>query len=159
MTATETPLAATKPTPKPAKPAATSRAAGISRTTVNFVLDGLLLVLLLLLAWTHVVIRFVFPRAADVSGWTLWGRTYDDWTAAQFNLFCAFAFAVLLHVMLHWSWICGVVGSRLSRWRGRTVRIDDGSQTIYGVAFLIGLLNLVGLAIAAAALMIRAPKL
>lgn len=163
MSATPTALAAKqdpKPPKKPAraKPAAGAKATGISRTAVNFLLDAALLLLFLLLAWTNVVLRFVFPRASDVNGWTLWGRSYDDWAAIQFNLFSVFAFAVLLHVMLHWSWICGVIGSRLSRWRGRTVRIDDASQTIYGVAFLIGLLNLVGLAIAAAALVIRAPR-
>lgn len=164
MSVSQTALAAqqeSKP-PKTAartKPAAGASASGISRTAINFLLDSVLLVLFLLLAWTNVVLRFVFPRANDVSGWTLWGRSYDDWTAIQFNLFCAFGFAVLLHVMLHWSWICGVIGSRLSRWRGRTARIDDASQTIYGVAFLIGVLNVVGLAIAAAALMIRAPRL
>lgn len=160
MRATEPPVAASKPVRQVAgraKPADSNRT-GISRTGVNFLLDALLLVLFLLLAWMHLVLRFVFPRAADVDGWTLWGRRYEDWLATEFNLFSAFAFAVLLHVMLHWSWVCGVVGTRLSRWRGRALRIDDASQTIYGVAFLVGLLNVLGLAIAAAALLIRAPK-
>jgi hypothetical protein len=59
--------------------------------------------------------------------------------------------------MLHWSWVCGVLASRASRWLGRTVRLDDGARTLYGVGLLILLLHVVGVCVAAAALSIQAP--
>lgn len=128
-----------------------------SRTAVNFLLDLALLVVFLTLAWVSAVLRFVFPAGTSAAGWTLWGRGFDDWSAAQFALLCVLALGVLLHLMLHWSWVCGVVASRLSRWRGKSIRPDDGVQTLYGVGLLIVLVNIVGLLLAAAALTIQAP--
>jgi hypothetical protein len=128
----------------------------MSRTIVNFWLDCLLLLLFLLLVWVSVVLRFVFPAATNASGWTLWGWTYLQWSGLQFVVLCLMVLAVLLHVMLHWSWVCGVVLTRLLPRRGKKSR-DDGSWTLYGVGLLIVILNLMGLAIAAAALMIQSP--
>ena len=129
----------------------------MSRTAVNFVVDATLLAVFLILAWVSVILTFVFPRGTVAHGWSLWGAGYDDWCATQFFVLCVFSLTVLLHVMLHWSWVCGVVASRLSRWKGRAIRPDDGSQTLYGVGLLIVLVNVLGLAIAAATLAIQAP--
>lgn len=128
-----------------------------SRTAVNFLLDTILLVVFLALVWVSVVVRFIFPAGTSAAGWMLWGHGYDEWSAFQFALLCTFALGILLHLMLHWSWVCGVVSNRLSRWRARTLRLDDGTQTLYGVGLLIVVLNLIGLAVAAAALTIRMP--
>lgn len=149
--------------PKPAKteeqsPAPTRSPRGWSRTIVNFWLDLALLIAFLSLAWVSVVLRFVFPAGTAAAGWTLWGRGFDDWSAFQFVLLCVFALGVLLHLMLHWSWVCGVVSSRLSRWRGKPIRFDEGAQTLYGVGLLIVVVNVVGLLIAAAALTIQMPR-
>ena len=153
------PFMLTTPLPNEPKPRPTESTGtrGISRTSLNFILDTALLIGFLVLLFTNVVVRFVFPAGTQAAGWTLWGHNYDDWYAFQFGALCVFAFGMLVHVMLHWSWVCGVVGSRLTRWRGRPVRIDEGSQTIYGVGLLIALLNILGLAIATAALCIHAP--
>ena len=146
------------PTKVPSPSPAQGRSRAWSRTAVNFWLDSALLVVFLLLAWVSVVLRFVFPAGTAAAGWTLWGRGFDDWSAFQFALLSVLAFGILLHVMLHWSWVCGVVANRLSRWKGKSMRLDDGVQTLYGVGLLIVILNVVGLLIAAAALMIRMPQ-
>lgn len=125
----------------------------MSRTLINFVLDTLLLVAFLVLVWCSVVVRFIFPPGPSSAGWTLWGGGYDHWAGLQFGLVALLALGLLLHVMLHWSWVCGVIASRLKKGS----KIDDGAQTIYGVGFMIVLLNVVGLGIAAAALGIQAP--
>ena len=130
----------------------------MSRTAVNFLLDSFLLVVFLLLLWVAVVVQFVFPAAAQAAGWTLWGWTYGQWQSFQFAVHGAMALAVLLHVMLHWSWVCGVVASRVSQIRGRKrTKVDEGAQTLYGVGTLIVILNIMGLAIAAAVLTIQGP--
>ena len=129
----------------------------MSRTTLNFFVDLALLVMFLTLLWSAVVLRFVFPPGVTSAGWTLWGYNFDDWVQFQFVLLSVFALTVLLHVMLHWSWVCGVVANRLSRWRGKSFRLDDGTQTLYGVGLLIVAINAIGLLIAWAALSIRAP--
>jgi hypothetical protein len=127
----------------------------MSRTLLNFLLDSLLLIAFSVLVWSAVIVRFVFPPAQGSKGWLLWGLSYDQWISVQFAMVAILALGVLLHVMLHWSWVCGFLAARLGR--GRKAKLDDGTQTLYGVGLLIVILNVLGLAIAAAALSILPP--
>lgn len=127
----------------------------MSRTIINFLLDTALLAVFSGLVYAAVIVRFVFPPGPDAKGWQLWGLDYDGWASVQFALVAALALAVLLHVMLHWSWVCGVIATRLTR--DKRAKLDEGSQTLYGVGLLIVIVNLLGLAIAVAALSIRSP--
>jgi hypothetical protein len=43
-----------------------------SKTTVNFVVDAGLLLLVVTLLFTAAVLRFVFPIPSTSAGWTLW---------------------------------------------------------------------------------------
>ncbi len=90
------------------------------------------------------------------SGWVLWGWTYDQWHSFQFSLVSLLAIGFLIHVMLHWTWVCGVVVSRVSR--QSKGKVEDGIRTLYGVGLLIVLFNVLGLGVAAAALTIQAPS-
>lgn len=127
----------------------------MSRTLINFLLDASLLAIFCLLAFVAVVVRFVFPPGPDAKGWFLWGLTYDQWASVEFGIVALLALGILLHVMLHWSWVCGVIATRLAR--DKKTKLDDGTQTIYGVGFLILVFNLLGLAIAVAVLTILRP--
>ena len=127
----------------------------MSRTILNFLLDALLLAAFMTLAVTAVIVRFVFPPGTQADGWTLWGSSYDAWVGLWFNLLCALALMILVHVMLHWSWVCGVVAQRLSKRLGKSVRIDEANQTVYGVGLLVVLFTAAGIVIGAAALGIR----
>lgn len=127
----------------------------MSRTGLNFLLDACLLAVFTGNVAVAVVLRFVFPAPTQSDAWRLWGLTYDDWSAANFNLTAFFALLVLLHVMLHWSWVCGVVAQRLSKLKGRTFRVDEASQTVYGVGLLIVVLTAIGVFAAAASVSIR----
>lgn len=130
-----------------------------NKTIVNFWLDSLLLVIFLLLCWSSIVIRYVFPAATESVGWQLWGLDYLVWTDIQFATLCIFAAAILLHVMLHWTWICGVVENWIRKRRGAAgaAKADTGNRTLWGVGLLIVICNVLGLAIAAAALSIQGP--
>ncbi len=136
-------------------PAAGNR--GLSKPVVNFIVDACLLLLSAAMLFLAVVLRFVFPAPADAAGWTLWGRSYDDWANFQFVLVAIIALAILLHVMLHWSWVCGVVATKILPRQGPPARLDDGQQTIWGVGMLILLINVIGLLSAWAYLSIRGP--
>lgn len=127
----------------------------MSRSAINFWLDSLLLVAFSVLIWASVVVRFIFPPGLDSKGWLLWGLTFDQWATLQFALVAVLALGILLHVMLHWSWVCGFLAARLAR--DKKAKIDDGTQTLYGVGLMIVLINILGLAIAAAALSIHGP--
>ena len=131
----------------------------LNKTVINFWLDLLLLVIFLLLCWSAVVVRYVFPSAMTSEGWTLWGLDYLAWTDVQFVTLCVFAAAILLHVMLHWTWVCGVIENWARKRRGAAgkEKSDTGSRTLWGVGLLIVICNVLGLGIAAAALSIQGP--
>jgi hypothetical protein len=131
----------------------------VSRTTVNLIVDAVLLVLVVLLLFTAAVLRFVFPAPSAAAGWTLWGQGYDAWAAMQFVLTSIIGLSILLHVMLHWSWVCGAVLSKILRRRGRLVRLDEGQQTLWGVGLLIAVVNFLGLLVGLAYLTIQPPPL
>ena len=127
-----------------------------SRTIINFWLDCALLVNFLSLVWVATVIRFLFPPVSAARGWLLWGYGVDAWMSLQFALVATLTLGILLHLMLHWSWVCGVFFSQVWRRHNHSVP-NEGTRTIYGVGLMIILLNVLGLLIAAAALSIQAP--
>ena len=132
----------------------------INKTNLNFFVDVFLLIIFLFLCWNSVVIRYVFPLATKSGGWVLWGQDYLVWTDIQFTTLCVFAAAILLHVMLHWTWVCGVIEKWLRRrLHTASAKEDTGSRTLWGVGFLIVILNILGLGIALAALSVHGPTL
>ncbi|MFO0914315.1 MAG: hypothetical protein U0795_15250 [Pirellulales bacterium] len=133
----------------------------ISRTTVNYWLDFALLVVFLLLWFSTLVLRFVFPPGAYASGCTLWGWDYGHWLSFQFGVLVVFSLGVLLHLMLHWTWVCSVTVKLMSGdgKAGKKVALpDDGMRTLYGVIVLIVALHVVGLAALAARVTIDIPQ-
>ncbi len=130
---------------------------GWTRTGVNFLLDATLLITFVAMLGAAAVVRFCFPPASTAAGWKLWEWSLDQWNDFQFAALALFTLAILLHVMLHWSWVCGVVSNKLSKRRGHSVRIDESSKTLWGVGLLILIVNLLGLLLALATLMIQRP--
>jgi hypothetical protein len=128
----------------------------MSRTVVNFCLDVLLLAITVAVIWTTCALKFVFPPATRAGGWTLWGLDYDGWSDVQFGLLGAVALAILVHLMMHWNWVCSVIATRLLRRGGK---VDDGVQTLYGVGTLIALILATAGLLIAAQVMIRPPGL
>ncbi len=122
------------------------------KTLINFWLDVVLLALFLVQAWMLTVIVVVFPRGEDQ--WKIWGNTASEWLDGLFSTFCVFAVAIVLHVMFHWTWICGTVATKLL---GKKAGKDDGSQTLIGVGFLVVLLHMYGAAVLAARVSLMNP--
>ena len=112
-------------------------------TIINFWLDVLLLVLIMIQAWIFAVLHVVFPRGAGPD-WKIWGATPLDWSEALFTTFCVFSMAIVVHVMLHWTWICGVVSTKVLH---RKASKDDGSHTLIGVGLIVLLVHLLALGI------------
>jgi hypothetical protein len=127
----------------------------MSRTIVNFLLDATLLVAFCVLLFSAVIVRFIFPPGPEALGWQLWSLSFDQWASVQFGMVALLALGILLHIMLHWTWICGVLATRLAR--DKKAKLDDGTQTIYGVGLLIVIFNILGRAVAVAALTIHPP--
>ncbi len=145
---------ASEPHPPQGESHRARRPAKSRKTVINFWLDALMLVQFLAIGIVAVIVQFVFPPGVAARGWTLWGMSYGQWCSLQFALLCVFALLVLMHVMLHWTWVCGVAARQLLN---RAKLPDDGIRTIIGVGLLIVLLNVAGIAIAVANFAIKAP--
>jgi hypothetical protein len=87
----------------------------------------------------------------------LWGYSYDAWSRMQFVLLCVMAVGVLVHVMLHWTWVCSVLVCQLAHRKAKNAHVDDGTRTLYGVATLIVLLGAIGGTLALASVTILEP--
>lgn len=138
---------------KEVKPAASKGSAVSQRALINFWLDATLLALFVGLIWVSVVLRFVFPPGPLAAGWRLWGYTFDEWAGMQFGLLGVFTLGILVHVMLHWSWVCSISAAMMAS--TKRAKIDEGLQTIYGVGLLILILTVVGIGVAVASLLIE----
>ena len=137
---------ATKGSPHPGK---------VSRTLVNFWLDGTLALVFVKLCVAAVIVQFVFPPGIAARDWLLWGMSYGQWCSLQFGLIAILGLGVLVHVMLHWTWVCSVMTKRVLH---KTQMPDDGIRTIYGVGLLIGLLLTGAVTVGVAQWMIVSPR-
>jgi hypothetical protein len=132
----------------------------MSKSLINFWLDALLLVLFVALVGASSIVRIVFPPGPSAAGWILWGRGYAEWSNLEFGLLAALVLAVVVHVMLHWPWVCGVITSQIARRRdGPKTKMSDGARTLYGVSLLVVILHLIGVVVAVAWLTIQDPLL
>jgi len=93
----------------------------MKRVTLNFVVDSIGLVNLLLLAVTGTILRWVLPSGSGGHGrgfrggrpggeageWL--GLRRHNWGDVHFVLATLFICVILLHIVLHWTWIktCG----------------------------------------------------
>ena len=128
-----------------------------SRAIVNWVLDATLAASLLTAIWTASLLLFIFPTGEEAPGATLLGGNREAWFRIHFGCLIVFTILALVHVMLHWSWVCGVVTQQLSRRWGRRVVVDEAAQTILGVAVLLAALHLMGGLLLVAMFFIRVP--
>ena len=126
----------------------------MSRAMLNFWLDTILFFTLLVGFWLQLVLRLVFPSGTTAQGWYLWGMTYDSWTEIQFWVWCGFALLVVIHIMLHWTWICGLWSARLTH--PKRV-LTDGERTLFGVSLLFTVFVTLGFGLAAAMFTVLVP--
>jgi len=126
----------------------------LSRTLVNFWLDGLLAVIFVAMCIVAVIVQFVFPPGTAATGWSLWGLSFGQWCSVQFTLIAILSLGILVHVMLHWTWVCSVLTKRVLH---KSELPDDGIRTIYGVGLLIGILLMGAIAVGLSQWMIVSP--
>jgi hypothetical protein len=119
---------------------------------LNFLIDCLMALVFLSVLATAAVLWTVFPKATAAGEWRIWGWSYDAWAMLHFVLLSTFAVIVLIHLVLHWTWVCGFISARLVKRFGVNMRIGESAKTLYGVATLIGAITLIGAVILAAQL-------
>ncbi|MGB0716594.1 MAG: DUF4405 domain-containing protein [Phycisphaerae bacterium] len=130
----------------------------MSRSTVNFWLDAAIGLILTAHLAISGVVSVVFPPALEAHGWTLWGYDYNQWCNARDIILLVFALGVLVHLILHWNWICGYITNQIAKRRGERFRLEDGEKTLIGVGTLVVVLTAITVVIGAAEFGIREPR-
>lgn len=109
------------------------------RSMLNFIVDVLTLLAILVMIATGLVIRFVLPPGTGgrhgEGGLLLWGYGRHDWGDVHFWAAVALGVLLVVHVALHWSWVCTMVQQVL---RGTAAgQPGVGKRNAYGVGFLL----------------------
>lgn len=107
----------------------------MKRNTINFWLDTLLLVVLAGLAWTGCLIHYILPpRHGRTKGveMLLWGWDRHDYGQVHFYLSIGLLALLLIHVWLHWSWVCNTISNLFGR-----SKAGYAKRLIYGLIVLL----------------------
>ena len=108
----------------------------MKRNTWNFVIDVLTLVVFGGLAWIGFLIHYVLPpghgQGGGGRGLLLWGWNRHDYGLVHFYLALGMLLLVMVHLWLHWAWVCGTVAVLLGRSKAQYRR-----RLIYGLIFLL----------------------
>jgi len=109
-----------------------------ARNSTNFWIDVASLVAMIGLAVTGGLVHFVLPAGTGQSHLIL-GLSRHDFGQLHFYIAVAAIVLLALHVLLHWSWICCVIGEAVG---GGTP--PRRTQIVWGLALLVGIALLIG---------------
>ena len=108
----------------------------MKRNTWNFVIDVLTLVAFGGLAWIGFLIHYVLPpghgQGGGGRGLLLWGWNRHDFGRLHFYLAMGMLLLVMVHLWLHWAWVCNTIANLLGRAKAPYVR-----RLIYGLIVLL----------------------
>jgi len=114
--------------------------------TFNFWIDLVSFVVFLALAFTGLLIYCVLPPCGSCTGGgcahanapTLWGLGRHDFGRVHFYLALATVTLIVVHICLHWTWVCSTFCSLFGLKTASTDRRD-----LYGILILVLLVALI----------------
>ena len=113
----------------------------MKKNTWNFLIDLLILLVFVGKIWTGLLMRYILPPGQGRGrSWTLWGMNRHDFGNIHFYLGIAFIILILIHIWLHWAWLCNTTANLFSPNRRR--------GTIIALIFMIALAALTILSLA-----------
>jgi len=83
----------------------------MKQSKVNFIVDALAFLFLVLLISSGLVMRFLLPPGGGDGGGgrlALWGMSRHAWGDGHFYLAMALMGVLALHLVLHWRWVVSV---------------------------------------------------
>ena len=83
--------------------------AGSDRKNLNFIIDSIAFVILMVMTSTGLLMRYYLPPGLCDKRHTMLGLQRHEWGDLHFWLAIAFFSLMALHIFLHWRWIVGVV--------------------------------------------------
>lgn len=107
------------------------------KSTLNPLVDLSALLAILLLVGTGLILRFSMPPGSGGRGLQLWDLGRHDWGTVHFWIAVVLAATIILHLVLHWPWVCGTSRRLLSRASCRTGRPTVRALSLSCVSFLV----------------------
>jgi hypothetical protein len=115
----------------------------MKRTLLNLFVDGVTALAIFGLIATGLVIRFALPPGSG-SVRALWGLGRHDWGDVHFWMAVATAALLVIHVALHWNWVCTTVRRLVVRRGSPSSQPSAWARNLYGAGFLVVLIALFG---------------
>jgi hypothetical protein len=108
----------------------------MERNRLNFLLDLAIFLVAVCLVTTGLVMRYVLPPGTGGRFQLLgWGR--HDWGSIHFWLAVGIGLLVLVHVTLHWSWVCSTLGRMIYPSDVSSTSSSMRARGIYGCVAII----------------------
>ena len=131
----------------------------LRRSTLNILVDTVALLLVAGMAFTGTIMRYILPPGSGGHGRgaarTLWGLGRHDWGDLHFVLAVVFGVVALVHVALHWAWVCETGRQLIGRGADGTVS-SRRFRLGCGAGFLAVLIGAFALALWAASSQVAA---
>jgi len=119
----------------------------MTRSAINYLVDLATFALFLFMVASGLILAFILPpgsRGGRGAGErALWSLTRHDWGDIHFWVALGLIGLLILHVVLHWSWVCTLTHRMLT---GRNLRATTPRRTqhLVGVAFLAAIAAMFG---------------
>ncbi len=132
----------------------------MKRKNLNFAIDAVSLLVMLAMVVTGIVIHYLLPAGSGGRGGTgkltLWGGGRHEWGEVHFWLAIATVVLIVVHLVLHWAWICAVVAGWFRKGRGGAV--ERNYRHLYGFVSVVAAMVLVGGLVALGAFSVEEPR-
>lgn len=114
------------------------------RSTLNFLIDVISFAVFLGMIATGLLIRFVLPPGSrGGKGLSLWDLDRHEWGDLHFWLAITLFGLLLVHLVLHWSWVCQVARTIIKAPAVEPASRSAAKRTAIGVSILAGCMALV----------------
>ncbi len=117
------------------------------RSTLNLLIDALSALVMLALIGTGLVVRYILPAGSGGhgrgGGLVLWSLDRHGWGDVHFWLAVAVGALMVLHVALHWRWVCATIRHVLRR-GDQAGPAGPLRLNLYGVGFVAAVVLLIG---------------
>jgi hypothetical protein len=107
------------------------------KNTLNFIVDAVTLLAILGMTGTGLILKFSLPPGSGGRGLTLWGLGRHDFGTVHFWIAAALGALLIVHLVLHWSWVVGTI-RRLANRRGRSTTAAVNASCAAFVIAIVG---------------------
>jgi hypothetical protein len=108
------------------------------RQILNLVINTAALLVMLAMIATGFLLKWVLPPGSrGGQGLQLWGMTRHEWGDLHFWLAVSLLSLLLVHVALHWAWVCALVARLASGKPPSAAAFVASRQWLYGIGLLV----------------------